>query len=288
MEVRLSFVAVPDKLFVHGEPVARRGPRVASHGIFLGTKREHNGRMTRDSPYDRVIRLSDRRRGSAGRSGSSACLPGGEVLQEALPVHAADASATALILASLSGARRPVLWVADRMSRRENGLLYTPGLRRLRPFGSILHVEVNHPRDVLWAMEEGAACGGLSAVVGEIHGAPSVLSFTATKRLALRAEASGVPVWLIRSADPAELSAARARWRVSARPSDAHPHDPGAPGGPVWEADLFRARARPPGRWKVHHDPSASEPADRLRMVSRSADGSLEGDRAERSDGTRT
>ena len=49
-------------------------------------------------------------------------------------------------------------------------------------------------------MEQGAGCAGLSAVVGEIHGAPAVLDFTATKRLALRAEASGVPVWPIRSA----------------------------------------------------------------------------------------
>ena len=108
----------------------------------------------------------------------------------------------------------------------------------------VLRVEVSHPRDVLWAMEEGAACAGLSAVVGEIHGAPEVLSFTATKRLALRSEASGVPLWLIRSGDHGALSAARERWRVSSLPSDMHPWNSAAPGQPVWEAELFRARGR--------------------------------------------
>lgn len=203
---------------------------------------------------------------------------GREAVQEALPIQMLDASATALILAALPRIHQPLLWVTDRLSRRENGRLYTPGLRTLAPVAPILHVEVSHPRDVLWAMEEGATCAGLSAVVGEIHGAPAVLDFTATKRLALRADASGVPVWLIRTGDPGVLSAARERWRISARPSDLHSHDPGAPGDPVWQAELFRGRARPPGRWEMRHDPDAADPADRLRMVSQSGDGPLADD----------
>lgn len=101
------------------------------------------------------------------------------------------------------------------MSQRENGRPYGPALTGFGFRGQLLRVEVSHPRDVLWAMEEGAACGGLGAIVGEIHGAPEVLSFTATKRLSLRAEASKTPIWLLRSGDPGTLSAARERWRVS-------------------------------------------------------------------------
>jgi protein ImuA len=156
------------------------------------------------------------------------------------------------------------------MSMRENGRIYSPGTQAFGLIQPILHVSVSHPRDVLWAMEEGATCAGLSAVVGEIHGGPAVLDFTATKRLALRSETSGVPVWLLRSGDPGGLSAARERWRIGSLPSDAHPHDPQAPGAPRWDADLFRARGRPPGQWVA-----AYERKDGLHLVSRPRDGTV-------------
>lgn len=245
--------------------------------------------MPTDSAYGGVVRLSSRRAHRA--PGLSAPRPvaqkvppriGGTSLQEALPGRPFDPSATALILAALQDARAPVLWVKDRASQRENGRLYTAGLRRMGVMAPVLHVDVNHPRDVFWAMEEGASCGGLSAVVGEIHGAPAILDFTATKRLVLRADASGVPVWLIRSGDPGTLTAARERWRVSALPSECHLFDPRAPGAPVWEADLFRTRGRPPGRWEVRHDPDAvpAGAADRLRLVPRAGDREVAGDPA--------
>ena len=198
----------------------------------------------------------------------------GTVLREAFPVGPSDPSATAFVLSALGHGRRPVLWVQDHASRRENGRLCEAGLAGMGFEGAILRVEVGHAREALWAMEEGAACAGLSAVVGEIHGAPAVLDFRATKRLVLRAEASGVPIWLIRSGDPGDLSAARERWRLSAAPSEAHPFDPRAPGAALWEAELFRARARPPGRWIARHEPGA---ADRLHPLPPSGDGAVAG-----------
>lgn len=203
--------------------------------------------------------------------------PGQSALQEALCAHPADPSATGFVLASLRDAKRPVLWVQDRGSLRENGRLSITGAQRLFGGNPVLCVHVNHPRDVLWTMEEGAACAGLAAVVGEIYGAPAVLDFTATKRLALRAQKSGVPVWLIRSGDPGGLSAARERWRLGALPSSAHPYDPRAPGAPLWDADLFRASGRAPGRWVAQYENGAQ---NRLRLVSRSGDGSVAGDNA--------
>lgn len=196
-------------------------------------------------------------------------VPGRAALQEAFAGRAMDASATGFVLAVLPAGTAPILWVQDRSSRREGGRPYLPGAGKPAPLAPILRVEVSHPRDVLWTMEEGAACAGLSAVVGEIHGDPAVLDFTATKRLALRAEASGVPVWLIRTGGAAGLSAARERWRIGALPSSPHPHDPAAPGAPLWAAELFRARGRPPGRWEAHREPGGAGggAADRLRLV---------------------
>ena len=176
-----------------------------------------------------------------------------------------------------------MLWVQDFLSRRENGAPYTPSLRGFGLDQPVLLVTVSHPRDVLWTMEEGAACAGLSAVIGEVHGGPEVLDFTATKRLSLRAEASGVPLYLIRSGDPGGLSAARMRWRVSALPSLIHPQDAQAPGAPRWDLDLFRARGHPPGRWVATYDPDSrksARAADRLRLVPHADDGAVEtGDR---------
>ena len=203
---------------------------------------------------------------------------GAAVLRDVLAGGPFDAAVTGFVLACLPQGDAPVLWVSDRMSRRENGRLYGAALGHFGFKGKVLRVEVSHPRDVLWAMEEGAGCGGLSAVVGEIHGAPEVLSFTATKRLALRAEAAELPVWLIRSGDPGALSAARERWRLRSLPAAAHPHNDQAPGAPLWEAELFRARGRAPGVWEAVYNGAGGGQEDRLRLVPRSGDGPLEAD----------
>jgi len=234
-----------------------------------------------DSTYGQVLRLPTARMQSCE---VRRCVPRpGEVaLQEAQAARADDLSVTAFVLSALPATQRTVLWLQDRASGQGAGRLYLPGSGKPMRFGALLRIEVSHPRDVLWAMEEGAACAGLGAVVGEIHGNPAVLDFTATKRLALRAEASGVPVWLIRSHDAQGLSAARQRWRIGALPSLRHPHDAGAPGAPQWRADLIRAQGRPPGTWISQHEPGAKE--DRLHLVPASGDGAVEDRGAARQD----
>lgn len=228
--------------------------------------------MSPDSSYGQVTRLSRRAPPPARRE-----APGTDtaVLRDALSAGPLDISATGFVLARLGAADRPILWVQDRLSRQENGGLYGIGLAQLGLRVPVLQVHANHPRDVLWTMEQGAECAALSAVVGEIHGAPAVLDFTATKRLALRAERSDVPVWLIRSGDPGTLSAARERWRIGALPSGPNPHDARAPGSPRWTAELFRARGHPPGTWVAEYDPRATRTADRLGLVPASGDAAL-------------
>tara|TARA_R110002110_G_scaffold171307_25_gene373708 strand:+ start:3061 stop:3795 length:735 start_codon:yes stop_codon:yes gene_type:complete len=231
--------------------------------------------MRPDSPLGQVISLSDKHLiqpvSTLGKAGAT----GDAVLRDVLSGGAFDAAVTGFVLAALPDSTDPVLWVSDRMARRENGHLYGPAVRGFGIRAPVLRVEVSHPRDVLWTMEEAAGCAGLSAVVGEIHGAPEVLSFTATKRLALRAEAAQVPIWLIRSGDHGALSAARERWRVRALPSTRHKWNAQAPGAPLWEADLFRARGRAPGVWEASFDGHATTGTDRLRLVPRSGDGPL-------------
>lgn len=188
---------------------------------------------------------------------------------------ATDGAATGFLMAQLgSGGRGPVLWVQDRLSRREGGRPYATGLAALlgRPV-ELLYLEVGRATDALWAMEEALGCPALSAVVGEVWGDPAALDFTATKRLALRAERGGVPAWLLRRSARPDLSAARERWRVAALPSPPDPDDAHAPGQPLWQAELFRARDRMPGAWVAqasrtglvlqHGTPSAEPPLRR-------------------------
>mgnify|MGYP001827685985 CR=1 FL=1 len=229
--------------------------------------------MESDSSYGQVIHLLNRRMALSRQVRHTPALPS---LTDMLIPTPSDPSATGFLLASLSNVSGPVLWVQDHMSRRENGCLYTLGFKGLHIHNSILQVHVSHTRDVLWAMEEGAACAGLSAVVGEIHGAPAALDFTATKRLAMRADASGVPVFLLRGGDPGVLSAARERWRIMSLPSQLHLHDVNSPGNPQWDVDLFRTRGRMPGRWVASYDPDTPCPADRLGLVSRTDAGTLD------------
>lgn len=134
---------------------------------------------------------------------------------------------------------RPVLWV---MQRRD---LFPPGLAAvgLHPRRLIL---VEGGSQVLAVMEEALRHPGLAAVVGEVEGR---LGLTASRRLQLAAEASGVAAFALRRSqrfdDPALLapSAAASRWRVAALPSVGTGL---LPGRPLWRLELLRCREAAP------------------------------------------
>lgn len=163
-----------------------------------------------------------------------------------------DGAAPGFVCAHLQNTDKPVLWIQDRLSRKEAG---KPCLAGLPVPLKLIFVDVSKPVDVLWAMEEGLRCTGLSAVVGNIWGDPPALDFTASKRLALRAEARRLPCWLIRRAAHPNLSAARMRWKLRSLPSLPVPHDARAPGQALWQAELFRARWQTPGEWVARQTP---------------------------------
>ena len=170
-------------------------------------------------------------------------------LSEVFAAIARDSGWMGFLLPQLA-ADRPLLWVQDRMAIRETGRIHPAGL----PGISLIHVEARDGRDALWAMEEGLRCFGLGAVIGEIYGDPASLDFTATRRLAVAAERTGLSCWLVRLGGTANLSGARMRWRVASLPSLPHPFDFKAPGAPTWDAELFRARGFVPGRWSIGHE----------------------------------
>jgi protein ImuA len=189
--------------------------------------------------------------------------PSSPTLSELFAESPRDSGWTGFLLPQVDRSK-PVLWVQERMAILESGRTYPPGLGI-----DLVHVEARDARTALWAMEEGVRCSGLSAVVGELYGDPAALDFTATRRLAVASERSRVPCWLVRLGGHSNLSGARMRWRIASAPSLVNALDSRAPGAPAWDAELFRARGHPPGRWTVAHE------ADRFHLVAEPGDRAL-------------
>lgn len=202
-------------------------------------------------------------------------------LHELVSAHSRDAGALSgfclALVASLMAARSgQVLWVLDPQVAREAGWPHGSGLAR---FGvdpaRVIAVMPRRPEEILWAMEEGAGCAALAAVVGEVQGAPKAVDLTATRRLLLRARSGGVPVFLVRHGADREPTAALTRWCVAPAVSTAPPlirqgpHD--AIGNAAWTVTLTRNRDGRPGRLDLEWSHAARQlaaPARALPVVS--------------------
>jgi protein ImuA len=195
---------------------------------------------------------------SLGSSEIDLALSGGlargalhEVFAAATPdASAASGFTTALaVQASAHGSARPrdILWVRQRYGALEAGGLYAPGLAELgMDVSRLILADVRDAADALRAGEEGARCAVLGAVLIEVWGKPKQLDLTATRRLALAAEHSGVPLFLLRAGASPEPSACTTRWSV--RPALSRPFAADAPGRPAFSVTLLRARSHASGR----------------------------------------
>lgn len=196
------------------------------------------------------------------------CLPGGGIATGALHEIAGgaeladDASATIFLAGILARIDGPVLWC---LRWRD---LFAPALHLagLHP-DRMIHVEVGSDANVLLAMEECLRHPGLAGVVGEI----GKYSTTASKRLQLAAEGSGVTAFIFRrSSKPdqaVEGTAAVTRWRVTAASSE----DLGIPslGRPRWRVELERVRGGNPQHWILE----GCDETGRLRLPAELVDG---------------
>lgn len=174
-----------------------------------------------------------------------------EVFAEAM-AHEPAAAAFAIGLAlRASGATRPIVWVRQDFVGLEMGEIYAPGLAELglSPDRLIL-VRVRDGPSVLRAGEEAARCPPLGAVLIEPWGNPKTLDLVATRRLALAAGRSGVPLFMVRAGGTPTPSAAATRWSI--RPAPSRPFPAEAPGHPCLVASLLKDRVGAAGRgWTV-------------------------------------
>jgi len=163
----------------------------------------------------------------------------------------------------LEAAARPLLWLRTESAEREGGRLHGPGLvaMGLDP-ADLVVVVVADDAALLRAAADGARCPGLGTVIAEGWGAMRGYDLTASRRLMLSAEASGVLMILLRVGGQAVPSAAATRWAVAPAPSRVLAAD--APGAPAYDLELLRRRGGPAGaRWRVewNRDTQSFDPA---------------------------
>ena len=163
----------------------------------------------------------------------------------------------------LAAAAGQLLWLPPEPAEREGGRLHGPGLvaMKLDP-ADLVVVVVADDAALLRGAADGARCRARGRVIAEGWGGMRRYDLTASRRLMLSAEASGVLMILLRVGGQAVPSAAATRWAVAPAPSRVLAAD--APGAPAYDLELLRRRGGPAGaRWRVewNRDTQSFDPA---------------------------
>jgi protein ImuA len=133
--------------------------------------------------------------------------------------HLGAAAGFALGLAARHTRPGDILWVQQDFAHLEGGALYGPGCEI---FGidprRLLIVRARHAKDLLWTMEEGLRCCGISTVIAECGEQGEAADLTATRRLSLAAQSTGALGLLLRQHAHKNPSACATRWQVASAP----------------------------------------------------------------------
>lgn len=162
----------------------------------------------------------------------------------------------ALMLALRAGGRAGnIVWLAE--TRRRDGLLHGPGVAELGADPArFLFVTVPDETMLLKAAADVVRSPAAGTAVIAPSSRPRRLDLTATRRLMLFAERSGVTVLLLRGTGEEAPSAAATRWRIAAAPST--PLEADAPGAPAFFVDLVKRRGGAPlPGWRLEWDRDA-------------------------------
>lgn len=139
------------------------------------------------------------------------------------------------------------LWISSRR------LVFPPALKLLGiDPESIIFIDLNRDKDVLWVVEEALRCKALIAVIGELK----ELSFSQSRRLQLAIEQSHVTGFIHRVQPKSENSTACvARWKIHPQPGIIESGMPGI-GFPKWTVELTKVKNGRPGSWEIGWTPT--------------------------------
>lgn len=176
-------------------------------------------------------------------------------LHEIFATDGDDSSSAAGFAAMLGcGLGGTIIWLRTASAESGGGGLYAPGLCEagIDPASLILAV-LPDADAVLRAGLDAVRCPQVGVAVVELWRAQPKLDLTASRRLVVAAETSGVTVLLLRIDATPVTSAAQTRWSV--RSAASVPLEAGAPGNPAFEVELLRQRGGPEGgRWLLEWD----------------------------------
>jgi protein ImuA len=145
---------------------------------------------------------------------------------------------------------KAVVWIAEDLSRAENGRPYGPGIEEagISP-ARLITIAAGCGRDVLWAMEEALRCRAVGVVIGEMRARD--LDQVATRRLSHTAAAGGTLGLLLRSAPDDRSSVAATRWIIGGASSCGPGGERSGFDSPRWSVRLMRNRRGQLGTWIV-------------------------------------
>ncbi|QNR86765.1 Error-prone repair protein ImuA [Pedobacter riviphilus] len=175
--------------------------------------------------------------------GSSFPLQGShEFISESQEQTAASSGFISGILSALMKDGSPCIWISA--SRK----FFPPATKRFSlNAASIIFIDLQNEKELLWVTEEALKCEGLAAVVSEIPD----LNFATSRRFQLVIEKSKVTALFLRE-NPRILSntTCLARWKISPLPSILPEGMPGV-GQPSWKAELLKVRNGEGGTFEV-------------------------------------
>jgi len=220
-----------------------------AESLALSALKRQVAAMERRAPVGEVVRVA------TGHGDIDAALGGGIArgrLHEIYAAEAGDAGSATGFAGMLSNRLGGgIVWLREEAAVRGGGHLHAPGLVEigLDPARLLLGL-LPDALSVLRAAADVVRCAGVGVAVIELHRDPKVLDLTASRRLALAAEESGVAALLLRIAATPVASAADTRWAV--RSCASQPLPANAPGHPTFDLELLRQRGRgADGRWQV-------------------------------------
>ena len=280
------------RAFSREEETGSRKDHASHHGSTLARLRRDIGRLEGDVPS---FGGEGSRRVPLGHDEADATLQGGllrGVLHEVFASGAQAATATGFVagLASRVAARRPLMWIRQDFSERENGTLAMSGWCELGlDPRAVVTVRAPDVEAALQITADALACDALGAVVTEIWGETRHVDLVASRKLTLAARGSGVASLMLRIAAAPSPSAAETRWMVRAARSPPRSSWQGWGaqiwGAPVFDAQLVRNRHGQTGQWimewncdeclfraphhntTTHPQPVAATPADRSHQA---------------------
>ena len=159
----------------------------------------------------------------------------------------------AACLAIRAMGKKPLFWVRTEYAAMEYGALSATGFLELGGDPEKLFLlRAPNNEDALSATADILACPHMGAVVLELEGQAHALDLSASRRLGLIAEESGVTLFILREGADARPSAAATRWQVQSLNARADDDDWGSP---RFRASLTRHRLGGLGEWIMEWNP---------------------------------